>query len=145
MDDFWAPQEIVEDLHFIDHILSHMGSAALASEAKLTQGALNRLTQWTNAKWNFPIEASLVRSAAIDMGVLNCYSTCISRVRSLFDNDYFKRVWTFQEMLLGKNITMYGIHSKTLAIYPLGDLETWMDLATDSNDKAWKLQTCKFF
>ncbi|KUJ12814.1 uncharacterized protein LY89DRAFT_699440 [Mollisia scopiformis] len=140
MDEVWAPQEIVDNLHFIDHILSHMGGAALATEAKLTENMTNRLTMWANENWNFRIDASIVRSAAIDMGVLNCYSTCISRVRSLFENDYFTRVWTFQEMLLGKNITMYGVHSKTLAIYPLGDLETWMDLATDSNDKTWKLQ-----
>lgn len=128
----------------MDHVLSHMGSASLAKEAKLTENVVNRLTEWTNAKWNFPIDATIVRSAAIDMGVLNCYSTCIGRVRSIFQNVYFTRVWTFQEMLLGKNITMYGIHNKTLAISPLGDLETWMDLATDSNDKAWKLQACKF-
>lgn len=85
------------------------------------------------------MEASVVKSTAVDMGVLNCYSTCISRVKSLFENAYFTRVWTFQEMLLGKNITMYGINPQRISC--IGELETWMDLASDSKDKAFKLQT----
>jgi hypothetical protein len=72
------------------------------------------------------------------MGVLNCYSTCISYVRSLFDNPYFTRMWTFQEMILGKNITMWGINPKSISC--IGEFNTWMDLATDSKDKAAKLQ-----
>ncbi|KAG5756402.1 hypothetical protein H9Q72_002820 [Fusarium xylarioides] len=83
-----------------------MQGTALASEAVgLTERVINLLTRWANADWKFDIDASSVRSAAIDMGVINCYSTCIERVTSLFDNDYFTRVWTFQEMILGKNIT----------------------------------------
>jgi hypothetical protein len=138
MDEVWNPQDIVDNLKFIDHILSHMGGAALASEAMLTENLTNRLSTWANTKWTFPMDASTVRSAAIDMGVLNCYSTCISRVQSLFNNSYFSRVWTFQEMLLGKNITMYGINEKSISC--IGELDTWMDLATDSKDKAYKLQ-----
>lgn len=84
------------------------------------------------------MEASTVRSAAIDMGVLNCYSMCITRVRSLFNNSYFSRVWTFQEMLLGKNIIMYGINEQGISC--IGELDTWMDLARDSQDKAFKLR-----
>jgi hypothetical protein len=138
MDEVWNPQDIVDNLKFLDHILSHMGEAALASEAMLTENLTNRLSTWANTNWTFPLDASTVRSAAINMGVLNCYSTCISRVRSLFNNLYFSRVWTFQEMLLGKNITMYGINDKSISC--IGKLDTWMDLATDSKDKAYKLK-----
>ncbi|CZR64380.1 uncharacterized protein PAC_14278 [Phialocephala subalpina] len=138
MDEVWNPQDIVDNLKFIDHILSHMGGASLASEARLTENLTNRLSMWANTNWTFPMDDSTVRSAAIDMGVLNCYSTCISRVRSLFSNLYFSRVWTFQEMLLGKNITIYGINGESISC--IGELDTWMDLATDSKDKAYKLQ-----
>ena len=107
----WNPQDIVDNLKFIDHILTHMGGAALASEARLTENLANRLLMWANKEgkeWTFPVDKSMVMSAAVDMGVLNCYSTCIGHVRSLFDNLYFSRVWTFQEMILGKNITLWG-------------------------------------
>ncbi|KAJ3456221.1 hypothetical protein MRS44_016244 [Fusarium solani] len=138
MEEEWIPQEIVDDLKFIDHVLYHMRGAALASEAVgLTDNLINRLDQWANAEWNFDIGQSTVRSAAIDMGVLNCYSTCINRVISLFDNAYFSRVWTFQEMILGKNITMWGINPTS--IFYIGQLHTWMDLAIDCTDKAAKL------
>lgn len=80
----------------------------------------------------------MVRSAAIDPGVLNCYSTCIGRVKSLFNNPYFSRVWTFQEMLLGKQISMYRVNKDNLML-KIGELDTWMDLAIDSQDKAVKL------
>jgi Heterokaryon incompatibility protein (HET) len=138
--DVWKPQDIVDNLQFIDHILSHMHGAALASEAKgLTQNLTNRLAWWANAEWTFDMDKSKVRAAAIDMGVLNCYSTCISNVRSVFQNLYFTRVWTFQEMLLGNNITMWGINPDRISC--IGELHIWMDLAIDSKDKAYKLQT----
>lgn len=111
MDEVWDPQDIVNNLKFLDHILSHMRGAALASEARLTENLANRLLMWANKEgkeWTFPVDKSMVMSAAVDMGVLNCYSTCIGHVRSLFDNLYFSRVWTFQEMILGKNITLWG-------------------------------------
>lgn len=139
MDEVWNPQEIVDNLKFIDHILSHMDGAALASETRLTGNLINRLAVWAKANWVFPMEYTTVRSAAIDMGVLNCYATCISRVKSLFQNPYFTRVWTFQEMLLGKNITIYGINKESISC--IGELETWMDLATDATDKAYKLES----
>ena len=148
MEEVWNPQDIVDDLKFVDHVLSHMRGASLASEAvSLTQNLMNKLAMWANKNvWNFEINKSIVRSAGIDMGVLNCYSTCISHVRSLFDNLYFSRVWTFQEMILGKNITMWGISPQNLSY--IGELHTWMDLATDSRDKAFKLlewiENCRF-
>lgn len=83
------------------------------------------------------MERSTARSASVDMGVLNCYSTCIKHVRSLFANPYFSQVWTFQEMLLGKNITLWGINLDSTSC--IGELDIWMDLATDSKDKAYKL------
>jgi len=139
MAEVWNPQEIVDDLKFLDHILSHMRGAALASEAReLTPNLTNRLSTWANKEWKFDVDKPTVRSAAIDMGVLNCYSTCISHVRSLFENPYFSRVWTFQEMILGKNITMWGINPNSISC--IGELHIWMDLATDSKDKAYKLQ-----
>ena len=137
--DVWKPQDIVDNLQFINHILSHMHGAALASEAMgLTQNLTNRLAWWANAEWAFDMDKSKVRAAAIDMGVLNCYSTCISHVRSVFQNLYFSRVWTFQEMLLGNNITMWGINPDRISC--IGELHIWMDLAIDSKDKAYKLQ-----
>jgi hypothetical protein len=137
MEEVWDPQYIVDNLQFIDHILSHMGGAALASEANLSPNLSKHLSAWANTSWAFGLDKSIVRSAAIDMGVLNCYSTCVGYVRSLFDNPYFTRVWTFQEMLLGKNITMWGNDGTRLS--HIGELTTWMDLATDSKDKALKL------
>jgi hypothetical protein len=137
MEEEWYPQEIVDNLKFIDHVLAYMRGAALASEAKLTENLTNRLSMWANAEWKFPLDISVVKSAAIDLGVINCYWTNVNRVITLFDNAYFTRVWTFQEMLLGKNITMYGVNKQR--IFCLGELDTWMDLATDSNDKASKL------
>ncbi|KAF2759976.1 hypothetical protein EJ05DRAFT_537160 [Pseudovirgaria hyperparasitica] len=132
----WNPQEIVDNLKFLDHVLAHMGGAALASEARLTPNVINRLAQWAG-RTDFPLEKSIMRSAAVDMGVLNCYAACIHHVKSLFDNDYFSRVWTFQEMILGKNIILWANNSERMDY--IGQLETWMDLATDSRDKAHKL------
>jgi hypothetical protein len=140
MPKLWDQQKIVDDLKFVDHILSNMVGASLASETKLSENVISRLSKWaTDAEWAFPLEKSLVRSASIDMGLLNCYATCTKCVASLFDNFYFSRVWTFEEMLLGKNITMWAIHDMKIA--PIGQFDTWMDLATDSNDKAVKLHT----
>jgi hypothetical protein len=139
MDQVWKPQEIVDNLKFIDHVLSNMEGAALASEAfRLTENLVHRLSSWANETWSFDVDKETVRSAAIDMGVLNCYSTCINQVKSVFDNAYFSRVWTFQEMILGKQVTMWGVNSKHIEC--IGELQTWMDLATDSCDKSVKLR-----
>ncbi|ETS85745.1 hypothetical protein PFICI_03770 [Pestalotiopsis fici W106-1] len=133
----WNPQEIVNDLKFVDHLLYHMHGSALASEARLTDNLKTSLSAWADSTWDFPVDRSIVRSAAIEPGLLNCYSTCVSRVTSLFSNRYFSRVWTFQEMLLGKNIHMWGLNKTEVA--PIGKLDNWMDLATDAKDKATKL------
>lgn len=138
MPEVWDPQGIVDDLKFVDHVVAHMQGAALASEAQgLTQNVLKRLAAWAESPWSFDIHPTAVRSAGIELGLLNCYSTCIDHVKSLFDNAYFRRVWTFQEMILGKNITMWGISPESVSC--IGALNTWVDLATDSCDKAIKL------
>ncbi|KAI9762754.1 MAG: hypothetical protein M1840_001163 [Geoglossum simile] len=141
MDEVWKPQDIVNDLHFLGHVLAYMGGAGLASEAKLTENLTSSLSRWADenfTKWAFRMDRSKVQSAGIDLGVLNCYSTCVHRVSSVFENPYFSRVWTFQEMLLGKNITMYGVNGESISC--IGQLDTWMNLATDSQDKALRLK-----
>jgi len=136
----WDPQQIVDNLKFVDHVLVHMEGASLAAGAPgIMPEQRTRLKEWTDADWTFGIPQAMVRSAAIDMGVLNCYSTCVKHVRSLFRNPYFTRVWTFQEMILGKNVVMWAVDRKNMA--HIGELDTWMDLAVDSMDKALKLQT----
>lgn len=135
----WDPQEIVDNLKFVDHILSHMEGSALAAGAPgILPDQRRRLQEWGEAAWAFAIPKATARSAAIDMGVLNCYSTCVNHVRSLFSNLYFTRVWTFQEMILGKNVVMWAIDRKNIS--RIGVLNTWMGLAVDSMDKAYKLQ-----
>ncbi|EDU45144.1 HET domain containing protein [Pyrenophora tritici-repentis] len=135
----WDPQEIVDNLKFVDHVLSHMEGSALAAGAPgLLSEQRRQLQEWKEADWAFAIPESIVRSASIDMGVLNCYSTCVNHVRSLFRNLYFTRVWTFQEMILGKNVVMWAIDRMNIA--RIGELNTWMGLAVDSMDKAYKLQ-----
>jgi hypothetical protein len=120
----WEPQELVQYLSFIDHVLHNMGGASLASETGLSMNVKKRLSEWgTPENWSFPLDYTLARSANIDIGLLNCYSTCISRVTDLFDNEYFTRVWTFQEMLLGKNITIYGANG--VGVSCIGELQTW--------------------
>jgi hypothetical protein len=138
MKEVWDPQKVVDNLKFVDHIRTNIHSTSLASEAKLTVNMNKRLSMWENeAAWAFPLDKTTVRSAAIELGVLNCYSTCIGYVKSLFTNFYFSRVWTFEEMLLGKNITLWGTHEMSMSC--IGQLDTWMDLAIDSADKAAKL------
>jgi hypothetical protein len=41
-------------------------------------------------------------------------------------------------MLLGKNITLFGINDNSISC--IGQLENWMDIATDCKDKAYKLR-----
>lgn len=134
----WNPQQIVGGLKFVDHVQHYMGESALSSQApNLNRDTVNDLNQWAGKPWTFPVSATTVRSAAVDIGLLNCYSTCVSNVVSLFDNEYFTRVWTFQEMILGKNIRMWAIDNAKVA--DIGELDTWMDLAIDAKDKALKL------
>ncbi|CEJ90867.1 hypothetical protein VHEMI06620 [[Torrubiella] hemipterigena] len=115
MNEVWNPRQIGDDLNFIGHVLSYMVGTSLTSEAVgLTTNVINRLSAWADAReWRFGVEYDLdevqIRSAGIDMGVLNCYATCIHHVMSLFNNNYFHRVWTFEEMILGKNIAMWAV------------------------------------
>lgn len=139
MDEVWDPQGIIEDLRFVDHVLGNMRGASLASEAVgLTQNLIDRLAHWgTSRAWAFELSSATVRSAGVDLGLVNCYATCINRVRSVFNNAYFSRIWTFQEMILGKQITMWGVSPDHIAC--IGAMHTWMDLGTDVTDKAIKL------
>ncbi|KAK4118216.1 hypothetical protein N657DRAFT_651518 [Parathielavia appendiculata] len=134
----WEPQTIVDDLKFLDHILHHMVGAARATDALLSPNVIRQLSDWAEAPWLFRVSQAAVRAAAVEPGILNCYATCISHVRSLFRNLYFSRVWTFQEMLLGKNITMWGVNPDDMKC--IGQFGTWMDLAIDASDKAFKLR-----
>ncbi|KXX72837.1 Heterokaryon incompatibility protein 6, OR allele [Madurella mycetomatis] len=138
MDEVWNPHDLVGDLRFIDHIQSYMHGAALASEARLTEALTQQLQWWTDTTWVFGMSKPAARAAGVELGVLNCYSTSVKRVQSLFNHLYFSRVWTFQEMLLGKNITLYAINASTKPT-PIGELGTWMNLATEAKDKAVKL------
>lgn len=135
----WEPQRIVKDLSVVNHVVSAMSGAALASEAvTLSKTVANDLGHWANQTWAFPLAESTVQLAAIDRGVVNCYATCVDRVRRLFANLYFSRVWTFQEMLLGKEINMWGINDR--AISNIGDFGSWVNLATEATDKAYKIR-----
>jgi hypothetical protein len=84
------PLEIVDNLKFIDHILSSMGGAALASEVPhLSNDFKHRLCMWANMEgeaWTFPLKKEPVRSAGVDICVQNCYSTCTRYIRLLFRN-----------------------------------------------------------
>ncbi|KAM7188107.1 hypothetical protein V8F33_010870 [Rhypophila sp. PSN 637] len=134
----WDPQETVANLGFVGHVISQTSGDMITSEAKITQNVVDRLSEWANnAPWAFPLDKSTAKSAHIDLGVLNCYSTCVNQVKAVFENVYFRRVWTFQELLLGKNTTLWSVDKTTLLC--AGELGVWMDLATDSRDKASKL------
>jgi hypothetical protein len=133
----WNPQAIVDDLKFLDHILHHTVIAAVATDAFLSPNVVKRLSAWERAPWLFQISQVAVRAAAVEPGIVNCYATCVKHVRSLFRNLYFSRVWTFQEMLLGKNITMWGVNPSVMEC--IGQFDAWMDLAIDASDKAAKL------
>ncbi|KAF3915103.1 hypothetical protein ABW20_dc0100284 [Dactylellina cionopaga] len=134
----WDPQKIIDDLQLVGHVITHMRGSAVTSESKLTDFVTSSLVSWAeDAPWKFPLPKTTVRSAGIDPGLLNCYSTSTINVRSLFDKFYFTRVWTFEEMLLGKNITMWGVGKAKIA--SIGAFETWIDLATESADKAVRL------
>lgn len=134
----WDPKEMVQELKYVDHVMYHMGGSSVSSEApNLSKGTVDRLKYWANADWRFSIPKATATSAALDLGVLNCYATCVRNVTSLFANEYFTRVWTFQEMILGKNIKLWAIDGAEVA--DIGELDVWMDLATDACDRALKL------
>ncbi|KAK3358152.1 hypothetical protein B0T25DRAFT_605664 [Lasiosphaeria hispida] len=142
MERAWRPQQIVKDLKVVDHVIVSMSAAAIVTESiSLTHDVVTKLAEWadeTEKPWVFPLPRETVASAAVDAGLLNCYATCINHIASLFDNEYFSRVWTFQEILLGKQIRMWSVNPSTLE--SIGSLEDWINLATDAKDKAEKLQ-----
>jgi Heterokaryon incompatibility protein (HET) len=142
VDDLWEPQEVIDGLKFVDHTLTNTQCSELIAEShgRLSRDVIDGLSKWADQKpWTFDMNKRDVKSAAIDLGVLNCYSTCISRVTSLFDNLYFSRVWTFEEMLLGKNITLWGINDCEISC--IGVLGDWINLALHSKDRAYGLQS----
>ncbi|KAH7303937.1 heterokaryon incompatibility protein-domain-containing protein [Stachybotrys elegans] len=140
MSEAWHPQTIVDNLKYLDHVLFNLQGNSLASEAPgLTSYVINRLLEWENGKrWVFELDLPSVRSTAIEPGLLNCYATCISHVKMLFHNPYFSRVWTFQELILGRNICVWGMSSD--GVSEIGEFSVWLDLATDAIDKAVKLR-----
>ena len=87
--------------------------------------------------WRFGMDKQAVQAAGFEVGVFNCYATSIKQVQSVFRHRYFERVWTFPEMLLGKMITMSVINGGRVS--PLGELDAWVNLASDAKDKAVKL------
>ncbi|KAI0455696.1 heterokaryon incompatibility protein-domain-containing protein [Xylaria acuta] len=133
------PKQIADDLKFLDHILSNIGGASMVSDTmRLSNKLEERLRQWAEEKrWVGVLSKARVTSAGIDLGVMNCYNTCVEHVRSLLENEYFTRVWTFQEMILGKNIQIVGSTGGKLS--SIGSLYQWFDLASDCRDKAEKL------
>jgi rubrerythrin len=64
MVDVWVPQDIVDDLRFIDHIIWNMGGASLASEAMLTSKLNNRLSPWATRRWTFAIDQTTMMAAS---------------------------------------------------------------------------------
>ncbi|USP80495.1 HET domain containing protein [Curvularia clavata] len=135
----WDSQQIVDDLKFVDHIISHIESSALAEGAPgIMADQRMQLQEWEKAPWAFAVPQTTVRAAAIDLGVLNCYSTCINHVRSLLRNPYFTRIETFQEMVLGKNVVVWATDRREILL--IGGLDTWMSLAVDCVEKASKLR-----
>ncbi|KAK4452252.1 heterokaryon incompatibility protein 6, OR allele [Podospora aff. communis PSN243] len=144
MEEAWDPHAIVEELRFVDHIMGWMGGSAVAGEAKLTENMAARMKEWSDAKeWGFEMDKSAVRAAGFEPGVVNCYATNVKRVQELFDHLYFGRVWTFQEMLLGKNVMLWTVGApaveEKIDVRRIGELDVWMDLASDAADKAVKL------
>jgi hypothetical protein len=134
----WDPKEMVHELKFVDHVMYHMGGSSLSSETpNLSKGTVDCLKHWAGTPWLFPIPKATAASAALDLGLLNCYATCVRNVISLFDNEYFTRVWTFQEMILGKNVRLWAIDGPRIS--DIGELDIWLDLALDACDRAVKL------
>ena len=137
MEETWDPHGIVDDLRFVDHIMSRMGGAAVAAGAGLGVEMFGRMKTWGDKGWEFGADKGVVRAAGFEPGVVNCYATSVKRVQGLFEHLYFTRVWTFQEMLLGKNVLMWTMNGDEVS--RIGELDTWMDLASDAADKAVKL------
>jgi len=143
LDHPWCPKDIISNLKLVDHVITSINSASISSKSPALSGdVMAKLADWAEEEWSFDsLDKSTVESTAIDVGLLNCYATCIQRITSLFEASYFSRVWTFQEILLGKDISMWGVTSDSSRVAPLGigKFQDWVNLATDAKDKAMKL------
>ncbi|KAK5635724.1 hypothetical protein RRF57_011436 [Xylaria bambusicola] len=139
MPELFDPQEISDDLKLLDHIISNIGGASLLVETmRLSPNLEERLHSWSKKPWiSDALSEAVAEISGMDIGVMNCYNTCISQVKSIFENKYFTRVWTFQEMILGKNLQIIGVTAKKMS--SIGSLFKWMELARDCDDKARKL------
>ncbi|KAI0520971.1 heterokaryon incompatibility protein-domain-containing protein [Xylaria bambusicola] len=139
MPELFDPQQISDDLKLLDHITSNIGGASLLVETmRLSPNLEERLQGWAKKPWiSDVLSEAAAETSGMDISVMNCYNTCISQVKSIFENKYFTRVWTFQEMILGKNLHIIGVTENNLS--SVGSLFKWMELARDCDDKAHKL------
>ncbi|KAI0540415.1 heterokaryon incompatibility protein-domain-containing protein [Xylaria digitata] len=142
MSELFDNNQIADDLKFLDHILSNIGGSSIVVDTmKLSDKLEARLLAWARKPWTSDkLSEQAARASGIDLGVMNCYNTCVNHVKSLFNNEYFTRVWTFQEMILGKNLQIVGVNGGDMS--DIGSLFQWMELARDCLDKAIKL--CKW-
>lgn len=63
----WKPQEIVDHLRFLDHVLLSTRGSGIASQAvDLTQKMAADLAWWANQNWTFDMDKRKVQAAAID-------------------------------------------------------------------------------
>lgn len=101
MPERFDPQRISDDLKLLDHIMSNIGGASMIVDSmKLSSNLEERLLNWAKKPWTCDVLSEMAaKTAGMDIGVMNLYNTCISQVKSIFENEYFTRVWTFQEMI----------------------------------------------
>jgi len=95
------PEHISADLRLLDHINTNIKGGSIITESlKLSSNLEERLRYWAQKPWTSDVLSEVAaRSAGMDTGLMNCYNTCVSQVKSIFQNAYFTRVWTFQEMI----------------------------------------------
>lgn len=129
------PRETSDNLRLLDHLFSAMACSALVSEANLGAKVENLLCEWASEKiWTFDMPISMAQATGIGVGVLNCYASVVRHVKSLFYSIFSARVL---EILLGKNVKIW--ETSDGSPYLIGELGAWMDLVTDSQDKAHKI------
>ena len=86
-----------------------------------------RLHDWSKGTWNFPLVESEMGLDALEMSLLNGYSTCVRQVQSLMADPYFSEAWVFQEMMLAKDVGLWGFNDVAGSYISLGDFRTWAD------------------
>jgi len=131
--------DIFDNLKFIDQALAQAGGRPLVTSPLTGEDFNRRLAGWAHDAWCFPVEKSTIEYAAIEPGLLNGYSMCSNHIQSLFDHPYFSRAWCFPEMMLGKNLSIWGANEA--AAFHLGDFQAWLELVREVRDKAMKLGT----